>query len=56
MGRDRATIIHLGMEAIALCRTHHQQAHTQGKAFFENYHLYGVKLDKYLCNKLNLKG
>ena len=56
MGRDRATIIHLGMEAIALCRTHHQQAHTQGKAFFEKYHLYGVKLDKYLCEKLNLKG
>lgn len=54
MGRDRATIIHLGMEAIALCRTHHQQAHKQGKAFFEKYHIYGIKLDDYLCKKLNL--
>lgn len=55
MGRDRSSIIHKGMEAIALCRQHHQEAHTQGQAFFEKYHLYGIKLDDYLCEVLKLK-
>jgi hypothetical protein len=55
MGRDRDTISHLGMEAIALCREHHVQAHKQGKAFFDKYHIYGIKLDEYLCNKLGLR-
>ena len=56
MGRDRAEIIHLGMEAIALCRKHHQEAHTRGKAFFDEYHIYGIKLDENLCKILNLRG
>lgn len=56
MGRDRAEIIHLGMEAIALCRKHHQEAHTKGQAFFDNYHIYGIKLDENLCKILNLRG
>lgn len=55
MGRDRDTIIHLGMEAIALCRKHHVQAHKLGKSFFDKYHIYGIKLDEYLCKKLNLR-
>lgn len=55
MGRDRAEIIHLGMEAIALCREHHQEAHTKGQAFFDNYHIYGIKLDENLCKILNLR-
>jgi hypothetical protein len=55
MGRDRATINHCGMEAIALCRKHHQEAHTRGQIFFDAYHIYGIRLDKYLCEKLNLK-
>lgn len=54
MGRNRNKVIHIGMQAIALCRKHHTQAHAEGKAFFENYHIYGIKLDKYLCDKLNL--
>lgn len=56
MGRDRAKILHLGMEAIALCREHHQEAHTRGQAFFDNYHIYGIKLDENLCKILNLRG
>lgn len=55
MGRDREQIIHAGMEAIALCRKHHQEAHIKGQAFFNEYHIYGIKLDKYLCDILNLK-
>lgn len=54
MGRDRATIVHIGMEAIALCRKHHQEAHTKGQTFFDAYHIYGIELDQYLCKKLNL--
>lgn len=54
MGRNREDIVHIGMEAIALCRTHHQEAHIRGQAFFDDYHIYGIKLDEYLCNKLNL--
>lgn len=55
MGRNRDEIIHIGMEAIALCREHHQQAHIEGKEFFDKYHIYGIKLDEYLCTKLNLR-
>lgn len=55
MGRDRTEIVHLGMEAIALCRKHHQEAHTRGKSFLDDYHIYGIKLDEYLCTVLNLK-
>lgn len=55
MGRDREEIIHKGMEAIALCRQHHQEAHTRGQAFFNDYHIYGIRLDDYLCDVLNLR-
>lgn len=54
MGRNRDEIIHVGMEAIALCRKHHQEAHTRGNAFFEENHIYGIKLDEYLCSVLKL--
>lgn len=55
MGRDRSQIVHKGMKAIALCREHHQIAHSKGKSFFDYYHIYGIKLDDYLCEKLNLR-
>ncbi|MBR5544892.1 MAG: hypothetical protein IKU66_05400 [Clostridia bacterium] len=55
MGRDRTEIIHKGMDAIALCRRHHQEAHTRGKIFFEYHHIYGIKLDEHLCKILNLR-
>jgi hypothetical protein len=56
MGRDRTRISHIGMEVLALCRTHHNEAHTSGDiSFCEKYHIYGIKLDEYLCEKLNLR-
>ena len=55
MGNNRNKIAHIGKEAIALCRKHHTEAHQQGKSFFEKWHIYGIKLDAYLCEKLNLR-
>lgn len=55
MGRDRTRINHSGLEAIALCRQHHQEAHIQGQAFFDKYHIYGIELDANLCKILNLR-
>lgn len=55
-GRDRGRISHVGLEALALCRVHHTEAHTMGdKEFCDKYHIYGIKLDEYLCEKLNLR-
>lgn len=56
MGRNRKEIMHLGMRAEALCREHHTECHTIGqKTFDEKYHIYGIKLDEYLCEILKLK-
>lgn len=54
MGRDREEIVHVGLRAIALCDKHHKAAHNGEQAFFERYHVYGIKLDEYLCNRLSL--
>ncbi len=54
MGRDREEIVHVGMRAIALCQRHHEAAHKDEKAFFDKYHIYGIKLDEYLCERLSL--
>lgn len=54
-GRNRNDISHIGLEAVALCRKHHIEAHRQGKAFFDKWHIYGIKLDEYLCSVLNLR-
>ena len=57
IGRDRHDIIHEGMEALPLCREHHNEIHTAGdKAFIEKYHLgKGIELDKTLCRIYKLK-
>lgn len=57
MGNDRENINHLGREAISLCREHHSEMHTIGKAlFFEKYHFdKGVQIDKTICKIYNLK-
>lgn len=54
MGANRQKVCHIGMLAIALCRKHHQEAHIREKELFESYHVYGIKLDKYLCDRLSL--
>ncbi len=56
MGRDREYLVHEGLNAISLCREHHTQAHYNEKVLFEKYHIFGIKLDAYLCKILNLKG
>ena len=56
MGRNRKTIIHEGMEAVALCRRHHMEAHQNEAELFHKYRIYGIKLDAYLCSRLKMKG
>ena len=57
MGRDRDEIIHEGMEVLPLCREHHMEIHTTGKAdFFKKYHLNGgIPADKTICRIYGLK-
>ena len=57
MGRDRAEIIHEGMEVLPLCREHHTEIHTIGKAdFLKKYHLPGgLKADTTICKIYGLK-
>ena len=60
MGRDRDEIIHEGLEVMPLCREHHMEVHTTGKAdFVKKYHLndHGIPADKTICKlyKLNTK-
>ena len=51
MGRNRDEIIHEGMEAMPLCRKHHDECHTLGQqSFNEKYHFDGgIVLDGTLC-------
>ena len=57
MGRDRAKIHHLGLQAVALCRGHHEFGiHTMPESeFFDLHHIWPIKLDEYLCRTLGLK-
>lgn len=54
MGRDREKIVHIGLLAIALCRLHHTEAHKDEKKLFQENYIYGIRLDKYLCDILSL--
>ncbi len=55
MGQGRRHVCHVGREAVALCRVHHNEAHTIGEqALFEKYKIFGVKLDEYAVKKLGL--
>ena len=58
MGRDRESIVHEGMEALPLCRKHHDEVHLIGQDSFNNkYHIEGgITLDKTLCRLYGLKG
>ena len=56
MGRNRKTMIHLGLELMPLCREHHNQCHSIGQnSFNEKYHLVGIKADEKICKKVGLK-
>lgn len=54
MGFDREKIVHVGLRAICLCREHHIKAHENENRLFKDNHIFGIKLDEYLCTKLNL--
>lgn len=56
MGYNREEKPNIGARAIPLHWKMHREIHDIGnQAFFEKYHVYGIKLDSYLCEKLNLK-
>lgn len=55
MGRDREQIVHVGLNAVALCREHHDMAHRDEKGLFKHYFIYGIRLDEYLCKCLSLR-
>jgi hypothetical protein len=58
MGNDRDDVIHIGREALPLCREHHSELHTKGnKEFMNQYHLEPIKIDKKIahCYKVNTK-
>lgn len=58
MGNDRDEVIHIGREALPLCREHHTLLHSMGnKKFMEQYHLEPIKIDKKIarCYGLNTK-
>lgn len=56
MGRNRKTMIHLGLELMPLCREHHRECHDMGQtAFNEKYHLQGIEADEKICKKVGLK-
>lgn len=56
-GRNRKEIIHLGMRVMPLCRMHHTECHTIGQQTFnEKWKVYGIKMDKYLCEVFKVKG
>ena len=57
MGRDRKEIAHLGYRVLPLSRAYHTEAHTIGqKSFDEKYKVYGIKLDKRLCEIWKVRG
>ena len=58
MGFDREQIVHIGMRAVCLCREHHIKAHENENKLFKDNHIFGIRLDEYLCQvlRLNTKG
>ena len=56
MGRDRREICHIGMQALPLCREHHQEAHQHGDAaLLKKYHLATVAIDERIAKANGLK-
>jgi hypothetical protein len=58
MGNDRDNVVHIGRDALPLCREHHISLHSMGnKEFMKQYHLETIKIDKKIAKiyKLNTK-
>lgn len=55
-GQHPKEVVHFGMEVLPLGRKHHTEIHAVGrKTFCKKYHVFGIKLDEYLCGIWNLK-
>lgn len=55
MGNDRDEIIHIGREALPLCREHHTELHSMGNSsFMTKYHIEPVKIDEKIAKKYKL--
>ena len=56
MGNDRDEVIHIGRDALPLCREHHTSIHSMGnKEFIKKWHLEPVRIDAKIAKlyKLN---
>lgn len=56
-GGDRAHINHLGLRAIQLCRTHHQEFDSKNMSpqkFMDKYHTVPIKIDDIIAEKHHL--
>lgn len=57
MGSDRREICHIGMKALPLCRTHHEEAHQHGDTrLMQKYHLEPIEIDQKIAKVYRLKG
>lgn len=55
MGNDRDEVIHVGREALPLCRVHHTELHSMGNSsFMAKYHIEPVKIDEKIAKKYKL--
>ena len=55
MGGDRRDMCHIGMRALPLCRTHHQEAHQHGdRVLMDKYHLEPVVIDEKIARVYRL--
>lgn len=56
MGRNRKEIIHEGMMVLPLSRKYHTLIHTIGRdTFLNKYHVFGIRMDEYLCRVWKVK-
>lgn len=57
MGRNRTKILHIGLECLPLCRTHHQEIDQMGDAaFLAYYHLVTTIIDERIAKANHLRG
>ena len=55
MGNDRNEVIHIGRDALPLCREHHTELHSMGNSsFMAKWHIEPVKIDEKIAKKYKL--